>query len=524
MTKPTHNLTERHNIALVGAGVFAHNLSKVFPSSDFQLKYVVDEFKQGEYLGAQIISAKQLDAAKDQSIAKYIIAISTAKYRQAAIERLLKQGIASDKIFAIDDDPSIPILQLIFSAYLNQARDFFVSAQCTDMYALEQHCFGDTWQQTLGNLDPNKATLAFGFYGRGGGFRRHLGGLVEPLKSKYNLLTLMDEEFNGDNFGLTKLYMGPSSAKQLEQIDACITAHFIECSPSNKPKLNILHTSFDFILEPRWIQDRLDSADPHFIFASTRATFQWMQELIEQQQTQNRICLIPGGYTRLDDNLKHAESYQGPVDSIIYAPTLSLNAVQHHQLTYSSPHGVAIIRSLLANFPDKTIIFRPHPNDLKMLKDGRNDELAQPFIDILSLCEQEPRLRLDGQQTFYMDSYNASAVMISDTSSTAYTYALSTLRPVIFFSAKDEQVKEIFLKRSAFIRDREQIGKVVNNCQQMVKQIQAMLANTQQWQQQIANYRQQVCFNLGHSEQYLLDNIDYLLSNKRHPEWLYYNW
>ncbi|WP_026972597.1 CDP-glycerol glycerophosphotransferase family protein [Aliagarivorans marinus] len=511
-------------IAIVGAGIFAHNISKVFSNESFSLKYIVDEFKKGDYLGAPVIAAADLSIEKQKKIDKYVIAISTEEYRIAAIDRLAKQGVRAEKIFPIDDDPSIPILQLIFSRYFSMALPYFVSEQCTDMYSLERYCFGETWESTLNRLDPSKKTLAFGFYGRGGGFRRHLGGLIEPLKSQYNVIALMDEEVSGYNFEVPELLIGPTSARNFNAIDACLTAHFIACSPENKPKLNMLHTSFDFILEPGWIADRFDTADPHYIFTSTRATFEWMQDLVKEHKPKGRICLIPGGYTRLDDNLKHAESYQGKIDSIIYAPTLSLNAVANYELTYSSPYSLDIVTSLLNNFPEKNIIFRPHPNDLTMLLDGRNDKLAEPFIKLLELCDSEPRLILDGMQTFYMDSYNRSSVMVSDTSSTAYTYSLSTLRPVVFFSPKDKEVTTLYSKHSAFIRDREKIGKVASDTYELVKHINEMLTNQSEWKEKIQQYRSDVCFNIRKSEQYLVENMHHIINNTRHDDWLYYNW
>ncbi|WP_394200673.1 CDP-glycerol glycerophosphotransferase family protein [Shewanella waksmanii] len=512
------------NIAIVGAGVFSRNVAKVFSNNCFKLECIIDEFKQGFHLGSPVIKAAELSKKNLYSIDKYIVAISNRTHRSAAIDRIISKGVKIEKVFIIDDDPSIPILHLILTRYLHIALPFFRTIDCSSQYRLERHCFGDSWKKAINSIDPNKQTLAFCFYGRGGGFRRHLIGSIPSLRKHYNIITIMDEEPEDDNLGLPKLYMGPVTAKHFDKMDICLTAHFIECSPNSKPKINVLHTSFDFILDSTWISDRFDSADPHYIYASTRATFDWIKGLINNNKPKNRLCLIPGGYTRLDDNLIHNASYEGPIDSIIYAPTLSLNAVKNHDLTYSTRQGVSIVQTLLNHFPDKKIIFRPHPNDLAMISSGRSDELAQPFISMIELCNAHPRLRLDSKNTFYMDSYNASELMISDTSSTAYTFALSTLRPVVFFSANDKLVKELYASESAFIRDREHIGKVVENTDDMVASIKKMLTNQNFWKSKIRTYRESVCFNLGNSESYLTENIKYIVSGEKNPDWEYFNW
>lgn len=512
-------------IALVGAGVFAHNLHKVFAAAGCGLRYVVDEFKSGSYLDAPLVKAEQLDPALIGQVEKFVIGISVPQYREAAVERLLRRGVPRERIFPVEDDATIPILTLVFQEQGVAALEFFRSERCASVYDLEKHFYGAGWDQALATLDPGKRTIGFCYYGRGGGFRRHLRGLIPPLRERFNILTLMDERLPGEApYQAPELYMSPGSATRFAQMDLAVTAHFIPCSPDPLPKVNFLHTSFDFILEPEWLIERFDAGDPHYIFTSTRATLEWLEGLARRGTFSHRLCLIPGGYTRLDDNLRYAEAYSGPVDSLIYAPTLSLNAVRNHHLTYSIPWGVEMVQALLANFPRHQVIFRPHPNDLQLLKGGRDDELARPFLDLMALCEEHPRCVLDGSNTFYMDSYNAAAVMISDTSSTAYTYALSTLQPVVFFSPHNDKVMEVMGKDSAFIRDRERIGGIAQSTGQMVEQIGAMLAERERWGERIAHYRDEVCFNIGRTEEYFVENLDYILEGRKHPDWLYFNW
>jgi len=516
-------------VALVGTGVFAHNVHKVLSAGGCSLGYSVDEFRTMDYLKKPVFKAAEIPIEMRDATAKFVVAISHPEHCEAAVQRLQQQGVPPEKIIPLTDDHVIPILDLIFSEFGSTAAEFFESYQCRSVFDLERHFFGDGWVRAQAALDPAKQTLAFCFYGRGGGFRRHIRGLIPRLRERFNLLALMDEKLPNEGFDIPELFMGPDTARDLESVglpdvDLSLTAHFISCSPDDQAKVNFLHTSFDFILEPDWIVDRLETADPHYIFTSTRATYEWMIDMVGRRPLKNRICLIPGGYTRLDENLQHAEVYTGPVDSLIYAPTLSLNAVAHHELTYSAPAAAEILKAMRQEFPEQKTVFRPHPNDLQLLRGGRDDELAQPFIAALAVCESEDGYQLDEAQTFYMDSYNRAAVMISDTSSTAYTYALTTCRPVVFFSPHDDKVRRIFADDSVFIRDRNRVGRVVGSVSEMVTAIAEMNADLAGWQERIAAYRAEVCFNLGRTEEYFVENIDFILEGKQHPDWFYLNW
>ena len=520
-------MSDHCSAALVGTGVFAHNVHKVLEGGGCRVELFVDEIRTGRYQGRPVVKAADLAAGTIAGVDKFVVAISHRTHRQAAVARLKNQGVPPEKIIPLTDDHIIPILGLVFGKFGARAAGFFGSPECRSVLDLERHFFGDGWKRAVADLDPGKPTVAFCFYGRGGGFRRHLRGLIPLLADRFNLLAFLDEELPGEGFAIPELYMGPDTACEpqragLPEADLYLTAHFIPCSPPDRPKVNFLHTSFDFILEPDWIVDRLETADPHYIFTSTRATFEWMADMAARRPLRNRVCLIPGGYTRLDENLAHARRYTGPVDSLIYAPTLSLNAVQHHELTYSAPWAADILRGLADGFPDLRIIFRPHPNDLQLLRDGRDDELARPFLAALEFCAKDPRCVLDDSRTFYMDSYNRSRVMVSDTSSTAYTYALTTCRPVVFFSPRDDEVRALFSEASAFIRDREQVGQVAGSVAGMVSAVVEMLGRQDSWRDRVAAYRDRVCFNLGGTLEYFAGSIDYLLSGREHPDWTYF--
>ena len=47
----------------------------------------------------------------------------------------------------------------------------------------------------------------------------------------------------------------------------------------------------------------------------------------------------------------------------------------------------------------------------------------------------------------YLKTYNSSNIMITDLSGTAYTYALLTKNPVMFFSPGEKLIKKLLLSK-----------------------------------------------------------------------------
>lgn len=510
--------------ALMGAGVLAANVHTLLAHAGAELCWVVDEIKTGTYLGVPIIKAAQLGRDDMAQIDCWLVAISIPRYREAAITRAIGQGIPANRILAIEDDAELPMLGLLLTRYRDATFVALRGGAAGSFHDLQRGLLETEWNQLLATREPDRPTVAFCFYGRGGGFRRHLRGLIPRLRTQYNLIALTDEYVPAEPaYRLPELFMSPGAACHFENMDLAITAHFIPCCPNHIAKLNVLHTSFDFILDAQWLVDRFDNGCPHYLFASTRATFDWLTGLIAQAEHQNALCVIPGGYMRLDDNLRAVEGYTGTKTDLIYAPTLSLNAVQYHEYTYSMPMAAELLESLLAAFPDRRIIFRPHPNDLQLIRDGRRDALAAPLNDALAVCERETHCQLDDASLHYMHSYNASAVMISDTSSTAYTYALSTLCPVVFLSPHEEAVQSVLGDQSAYLRDRACIGYVADSVAQVIDKVRQALDQKEAWSARISEYRNSMCFNIGHAEDYLVTHIDRMLGGQSHPDWRWFD-
>ena len=56
------------------------------------------------------------------------------------------------------------------------------------------------------------------------------------------------------------------------------------------------------------------------------------------------------------------------------------------------------------------------------------------------------------------------------------------------------------------------------------QQIRAMLADPAGWQAAIRTYRDEICFNIGRSEEYFVEHVADILAGRRQPGWRYFNW
>jgi len=369
------------------------------------------------------------------------------------------------------------------------------------------------------SIDPNKKTVAICFTTQG--YREHVGNIADKLQSKsYNVIILLGGS-NADEKEQQNMFYIPNS--MLNSID--FVNVFI--SPQIKP--------FDFLTFKgkvvHFFHDIHDSALPggmenhyrlvlgvDYYFLSSYFLTERLKHLITMGKKristvkEKEICLITGGYVKLDKNLEYFEKNRRKANALIYAPTLSpseqlkemKNVVATHQ------HSGQIIKSILDNLTEYDLIYRPHPHNLQVTE---IKNIAKKYSD-------HPRFYFNDNVDFYMDSYSKSALMITDMSGTAYTYAFTTLRPVVFFSPNEAEVKKIYSDFQYFI-DRNKIGYVAQSVEEILEKIKFLLANKDEFSSRIKEYRNSSVYNIGKSEDYFVDNIEYIINEKRNPDWMY---
>lgn len=197
--------------------------------------------------------------------------------------------------------------------------------------------------------------------------------------------------------------------------------------------------------------------------------------------------LILGGYPKFDSSLAQT-SAQEP-DRITFAPTLR-NQSQLFITSLCAGYDANLLEWLLEN-TDQKIAYRPHPVTYSF-------EKVSKFYELLKYrFANESRLIFD--ESPGSGFYAQTQMLITDFSTTAYTFSLSTLRPSIFFAP---------LQGDRIIgRHIHRIGYAARNFQEL-KQI---LNKNEDKSQEIAAFREECVFNIGRSEEAICEAIDSIL-------------
>ncbi|WP_394200675.1 CDP-glycerol glycerophosphotransferase family protein [Shewanella waksmanii] len=512
-----------NQIAVVGTGNLSLNLEGICRTHGLETQFFVDEFREGTYLGKPIHNAGSLTQFYIESVSIFLIAISNDEFQTAAKKRLINHGVPSSKIMIIGDDPGLQILNLLFEKFDKVAVKALLSNKFSTLNEIEKFFLKNHWQSCIKNLSPNKKNIVLGYYGRGGGFRRHIYPLIQSLSPDFNIVSLSDESLDKKYEAPNHLYMSTFSACNQHWIDLAITAHVFPCAPRNIPRVTFSHIIYDFNLSDDYHAARIGEPSTHYLFASSKPCFEWYKNLIDQYELKNKLCIIPGGYLQLDQNIEIAKAYKGAVKDILYAPTLALADYPHKELASNLSYGLEIIKQLIESFPDKNIIFRPHPSDIRLLKLGRHGKDTMLLGKLIDFCYQHPSCIVDENTSDYMQSYNKSALLITDTSSTAFTYAFTTNRPVVFFSPNENDLNKNLPREMKFIKDRTEVGYIAKSIGELTDIISMIFSNHHN-QKSTSSFKNETIYNIGSAEKYFKDNINYILSNKKHPDWHYVNW
>lgn len=235
--------------------------------------------------------------------------------------------------------------------------------------------------------------------------------------------------------------------------------------------------------------------------------FKVFNDALQGRKIPERIHIVPAGYPQIDVNLEAATAYRGPKNIITYAPTpLNGKPVWNK---YSSLYnaGLQIVEALLNAFPDYEIVFKPHIMD-------KNDQT----MIVVENFSARAGFRVDWSGSKYIELYSKTAVLVSDFSSTAYTFALSTLSPVLFYSPNESMMPQS-LRDEPYCRERERIGRVATTPEEMVSSIRLMLESATLYQEKIAVFRDENIYNVGCSEAYLCEAVEEMILGQKRDTW-----
>jgi hypothetical protein len=524
---------------VVGGGTFAVKISTVLTKHNISHAFV-DEFVHGELLGLPVYRA----AAIPDPDRLCIIAISDPTYSQAACERLAAQGVQQGCMLPLLYESQSNLFAHALShcfdkvfAYIEQhpADNMIdIDALLTNVFDHAPLPIGAPNQLPATSAAPSLTKIAFCYIGQGGGFRSHVCDLPAQLSQQYTVAEFSDHVIEQQT--PHHRFMSEAAMLECDWADLVINPHFFACSPAHTPKLTTMHMLYDFLVHRDLVARVMAQPEHHYMFMPSQASLDLHLQICRDYDLRNQITFIPGGYPKLDQSIArydalhqalHTQQDQTGLPStntststIIYAPTLSaLVETDETAFTYSIVHAQEFIPAILAAFPDKNVIFRPHPDDMIVISQNIHTERATAFRQLLALCETHPRCHLDTNKFDYLASFAKASLLISDTSGIAYTFAAITMKPVLFFVPDNDAVEELF-PHVKYIQDRKHIGHCVGSTAELLAAISRLDNTADDALNDKRAFCQQLVFHRGRAKNVFTDTVARILHNEPHPDWI----
>jgi len=474
----THRLLDRHGIATLG---------------------FVDEFRAGTCQERPIHTAEDLPRSwlQDEQ-AVFLLAISAAEHAAAARCRIQDRGVPAGRILGLADDSALLILDRILTTNPGLLQNGSQEG-AGDFCALESSAF------PLPAVLPGQ--ISFRIFNRGRGFLSHLADLPRFLAPDHPVEILCDEDLG-------------AGALSCSQQRACrrpaalvISPQTHICSPDDSPRLTLLHALYDSVMLRDSIAEALAQPRQHFVGLASRPSFRQFQDICRQHDLRN-VVLLPLGYPKLDRAMASYQPRPGLTPrTLLYAPTQCVTRKQGLDAGYSIDDALDFVPTLLAEDPDLNIIYRPHPEDLSLLDSGFPSPTTGIMSQLETLAQHHPRLNWDrnpGQQA----SYALADVLLTDTSSTAFSFSFTTGKPVLFHSSRDDEL----LARAGhldFIRDRNRIGRICGDTSQLQEALEALLDEPGLLARSIADLREETVFHVGRAEVCCIEAVNAILAGRQ---------
>ena len=302
-------------------------------------------------------------------------------------------------------------------------------------------------------------------------------------------------------------FINPGYLKFLKYIDIFLSSYVVYDLPKSLNKIYINHDIYDTPMvnvenEQNLINNLIKC---NYIFLSSEISISALQAKIDQYTDKIKVNkkpkLINTGYLKLDHVHKQINKENLKEDSILLAPTLSSMFKEYNLDEFLDK----IIKELLDN-NDFKIIYRPHPGD----KINRQKSLV--IKNIFEKYQHNERFSLDNNVS-YLDSYKRSKILITDFSGTAYTYAFSKLRPIIFFSKNENKLIKSSLSELFFFKDRLNVGLISQNIDNLNKEIYSVNDQIKFFENKIRSLRSERIKFFENSVEQNLINLKKILNN-----------
>lgn len=261
-----------------------------------------------------------------------------------------------------------------------------------------------------------------------------------------------------------------------------------EFFPENTIRIGLSH-GIDIPLKKTLVQygglmefDYVLCAKPYSLLADDAFANLTVPELRTHQRP--FCCALPFGVPKFDRFLRLCQKNPQPTALVYHLSNLK---IEHPDVPLFIEDT---LRFLLESYPERTIYFRPFPDDL----------LDSRIKSIHESCKGYSNYRLSNS-TCYLEDYSRSSVMICHRDYSEHLFSQASGRPVLvlhpsMFKTQEKNNKIYFSKFKT------ELDQHINRNSNSI-------------------FKSQI-FNQGSSVSYLLDNLDYILGNKKHPDWQYF--
>ena len=254
----------------------------------------------------------------------------------------------------------------------------------------------------------------------------------------------------------------PFSGFFLNNIDIFLSSYLTYIFPPRSKNIYLSHDIYDSPMTEKRKEKKLFNKinELDYIFASSSISKKYFLNKLKKYNKIIKPDVKNTGYLKLDNiyNIMRKKSqYQKNV--VLITPGFS-NYFKDINL---KNHLEDIIKEFIFKLKMK-VIYRPHPLDLNFKGDYK-------FVKkIQNIFYKNSRFKLDNSIS-YLNSFKLANFMVTDITSTAYTFSYSTNKPVIFFSPNEVKIIRDNSLKTNYFNDRKKIGIVVMNINGLKKTI-----------------------------------------------------
>lgn len=475
--------------ALYPSGIHYSSVRKIAEKyADMELEFIIDDSKCGTCFDG--VDVAGLDDVSDRIKRENIcVIVNSDTYAEAITENLRKKGITNHTHY----------------------KDFIVT----------------TLDRIAENMAKGKKG-SIGIYFQHNMYRRHLGDIPFRLKEMGYGVTVFSEVDSKDRYSEEFHFIAPIEGwmvENLKNIDVFITTDMFTKLPKASRRVHFPHGMFTF--ESFVSTDLVDKDNraniPRFteifegfdyIACMRPSTIRLLETVSDYTRREKSTLLIPCGYPSVDINLKATSDISDGRDSVLYAPAGKYVPGSSTFADYTSfpKYSADILNELARIFEDKRIIFRPHPGSLK--------DASEHIARIMEETALSGRVVLDSGNNSQKEAMSRSVLTVTDHSSTGYNFALTQLRPVVFFQRGNPDITA-FVGETAFtdayFRFRNEVGVVVSSVNELKQGIESAFRRFDE--KHIMEFRENFFFNPGKSEDYFIENFESIIKGINSSGW-----